>query len=123
VDAPRRSPDWVRDFVRAAAADARAYVRTVRAFTLAPSRSASAWLAGDLAAMNPLGVLASAAVVVGPVRQLALAVLGLPGADGLVAAVASSLGPFVYYAALGTIAHVSCASCRRGGRARPSPSR
>jgi hypothetical protein len=105
MDAPPRSPDWVRDFARAAAADARAYLRTVRAFTFAASQSARKWETGELAAMNPLGVLASAAVVVGPVRQLALAVLGLPGADGLVAAVLSSLGPFVYYVVLGAIVH------------------
>src|SRR5262249_9772088 len=98
-------PDWIRDFVRAAAADARAYLRTVRAFTFSPSRSAEAWVAGELAAMNPLGVLASAAVVVGPVRQLALAVLGLPRADGLVAAVLRSPGPFVSSVVPGAIIH------------------
>jgi len=102
----RRSPPWVRDAARAFAHELHTYVATAIAFTRRPGRFAVSWWRGEAIALNPVGMLATAAAFLGGTRQLAYALLGVDGPDGLLEAIASSLGPFAHYLLVGLLCHL-----------------
>lgn len=102
-----RAPDWISEAWHVTLEDVRAYLRTTAAFAFKPYPSARRWAEGEARDfMNPVGVLAAAAVVLGPTRQLAYQVLGIGGGGGLVATLLSALGPFAHYAAIGLLTHL-----------------
>jgi hypothetical protein len=100
------SAGWIREAFLVTVGETRLYLRTAAAFTFRPYRAARDWAAGTLRAMNPIGVLASAAVVLGPTRQIGYQLLGVPHPDSLFAMLATGVGPFVHYAVLGLLAQV-----------------
>ena len=102
---PVRRP-WIREAARTAANEARQLAATIAAFARHPFRFAEEWRAGTSAPMNPIGVVAGSAVVVGAMRQAAMAVLGAGDDRGLLASALTALGPYVHYAALALICHV-----------------
>ncbi|HEY3807228.1 MAG TPA: hypothetical protein VGL61_31720 [Kofleriaceae bacterium] len=102
----RAPPPWVRDGVRAAWHEARAYFGTAWRLTRAPAHFMNAWLRGEADAMNPLAMLATGAALVAASHQLAGAIVGIAHPDGIVDAVLSALGPYVLYIATGILCHL-----------------
>lgn len=102
----RAAPPWLRDGAAAAWHEVRAYGATTWAMASTPAAFAASWWAGTRAAMNPLAMLATGAALVAGVRQLAMAVLDQPRPDGLLAGIASALGPYALYVATGVLCHL-----------------
>jgi hypothetical protein len=109
----RAPPPWVRDGLRAAWHEARAYLGTAARFTRAPAAFMDAWWRGDMDAMNPLAMLTTGAALVGAAHQLAGAIVGIDHPDGILDAVLSALGPYALYVAIGVLCHLVLAP---GGR-------
>ena len=109
-EAPDGTPpvrrDWIAEAALTAVREVRQLASTIFAFVRAPFRFAEEWKAGTSAPMNPIGVVAGSAVVVGALRQAAMAALGRDGDRGLVGAALSALGPYIHFAALAVCCHL-----------------
>lgn len=100
------SPDWVRDGLRQLADEVRLFLRTVVEFTLHPARFGREWTSGARHALNPLGFLATALAVAGPVNVLfAHLVRSSDEPLSLWREALAAVTPFGYYLALGALQH------------------
>jgi hypothetical protein len=111
--AERAAPRWLHDGLRIAWTELRSYVTTALRFTRAPHRFMAGWWHGELAAMNPLAMLATGAAIAAASRQLAGAVLGVDRPNTLLGAALSALGPYLHYVALGALCHAVLTARRR----------
>jgi hypothetical protein len=107
-------PPWVSIAARQTWSELREFFATALAFSRHPARFADAWYRGEREALNPFGMLATAAAIVASVHQVVpLLVLALfpkarredDGGDSLVHQVLAAVGPFLHYALLGALAH------------------
>jgi hypothetical protein len=100
-------PDWIRQAVASALAEARAFLRTAWAFTRAPATFARRWAEGAMQALNPLAFMATAAAIVGTAKHAALRIIGWSeSTEALWSEVLSALAPYAYYVALGAVSHL-----------------
>lgn len=113
-DAPRAAPAWLRDGFAAMWHEVRSYLGTSWELVRAPARFAGAWYEGTGSALNPLAMLATGATMLAAIRQLALTILGVPRPDSLISAIASALGPYAHYVAIGILCHLAVAIGGRG---------
>jgi hypothetical protein len=105
-------PDWVRDALHQFAEEVRLFLRTARDFTLQPRRFAREWATGERRALNPLGFLATAFAVMGPLDALAAHLLVKDkGNPSLLLAALGALLPFAYYLLLGALQHAVLRLC------------
>ncbi len=120
-DAP---PDWIRGALRQTARELGEFVATGLAFSRHPGRFADEWYRGEREALNPFGMLATAAAIVASAHQflppiaLALVKSARPTGDeddSLARQLLAAVGPFAHYALLGALAH---AVLRAGGSTR-----
>jgi hypothetical protein len=118
------APDWIRAALRQTLGELREFFRTALAFSRHPGRFADEWYRGEREALNPFGMLATAAAIVASTHQfLPLLVLALmksahsidDGSDSLARQLLAAVGPFLHYALLGALAH---AVLRLGGSTR-----
>lgn len=114
-DAPRAAPAWLRDGFAAMWHEVRSYLGTSWDLARGPAQFAGSWYDGTRSALNPLAMLATGATMLAAVRQLALTILGVPRPDSLISAIASALGPYAHYVAIGILCHLAIAV---GGRNR-----
>jgi len=111
----RAAPAWLRDGFAAMWHEVRSYLATSWDLTRAPAQFARSWYDGTRTALNPLAMLATGATMLAAVRQLAMTILGVPRPDSLISAIASALGPYAHYVAIGLLCHLAIAI---GGRER-----
>ena len=72
------APDWIRAALRQTLGELREFFRTALAFSRHPGRFADEWYRGEREALNPFGMLATAAAIVASTHQfLPLLVLAL----------------------------------------------
>jgi hypothetical protein len=101
------SPDWIRAAILQTLQEAQRYLETVWRFTTRPGRFAREWAEGGLVALNPLGMLATSAGLVGTVQNLLQRFVNKAGEDeSLLHSIASAGAPFVHYLFLGCVCHV-----------------
>jgi hypothetical protein len=99
-------PDWVRDALHQFVAEVRSFLRTAWDFTVRPGRFAVEWASGERHALNPLGFLATAFAVVGPLDALAAHLMVKErSSPSLLLAALGALLPFGYYLLLGALQH------------------
>jgi hypothetical protein len=99
-------PDWVRDALHQFLDEVRSYLRTAYDFTVQPRRFAREWATGERRALNPLGFLATAFAIVGPLDAVAAHFMSAEETDpSLLLAALGALLPFAYYLLLGTVQH------------------
>ena len=107
-DRPLEEPRWIAEALGAALHEARLYLETVFAFTLHPRVFAREWVAGTRRAMNPFGVLATSAALMGALGQVAERLILRRDSDPspLWKDLLYTVTPYAYYAALGAMAHL-----------------
>jgi hypothetical protein len=97
---------WLRDSLRATQDELALFAITAAAVTARPAQFGATWARGERRALNPLAFMATAAALVTVTVTLAsrLAPLGRPSSS-LWGEALDSLGPYVYYVALGLVCH------------------
>ena len=106
-----QDPDWLSDSLRVAWGELRLYLRTLLLISLRPRQFGASWVAGAGAAervMNPLGFLATTVVILGLAQQLVIRLMYGPDADEdspLWFTCVKQIGPYAYYALLGSLIH------------------
>jgi hypothetical protein len=97
---------WLGDSLRATRDELALFAVTAAAVITRPARFAAAWARGDRRALNPLAFMATAAALVTVVATVAsrLTPLGRPSSS-LWGEALDSLGPYIYYVALGVVCH------------------
>ena len=99
--------------LRLAWGELRLYLRTLLLVSLSPKKFAASWVAGSGAAgqaMNPLGFLATTVVIHGLAQQLVMRLMYGPDVDDgspLWLTCVRQIGPYAYYALLGTLIHAA----------------
>lgn len=101
-------PNWIEDGIRLTSRQIIFFFQTAFEFTIHPIRFTEEWVNQERRAINPFGFLATSVAILGPIRSLCLWILGIDqSADSLWIDLLNSLGPFVHYAALGVLCHLT----------------
>jgi hypothetical protein len=101
------SPDWIADGLKQVRDELTLFAKTVWAFTASPAISARGWADGSLRLLNPLGFIATSFGVVGVVMTTLLRLLHMESdaTTSLAVDILKWIGPYIYYVALGMVAH------------------
>ena len=115
------APDWPRDAAARAWEEARLFARTAAGFSVRPGKFTQAWADGEIVALNPLGMLATAAGLVGGANNLLARLVGHDGgSSSLLEDLLAACAPFAHYALLGALCHLLLLLTRSRRRLRDS---
>jgi hypothetical protein len=109
-DAPATDPRWLEAALGELRERISPWTRTLAGFALRPRRFVAGWLDGSVEPMNPLGFMAASVAALSVASQV-LADLGHGERQSrLFDRVIESAAPYLYYAALGLLAHLALRS-------------
>jgi hypothetical protein len=100
------APDWIRDGWGKIIEELRLYARTVWGITVRPSRFAAAWASGEVRALNPLAVMATTLIVLGPIQhEISVRTKLFQGGNAMAADVYEVVAPYAITLLSGLLAH------------------
>jgi VanZ family protein len=106
-------PDWIREAIAQAIAEAHRYLATVAGFTMHPAKFARDWSDQRIKALNPLGMLATSAGLAATAAQILVHTVHRSGAElSLWHSLGDAAAPFLHYLFLGLVCHLLLAARR-----------